>query len=159
MYAYTSCDVRLNGVAAYVNRRSLFSIGFTTINCLIAFGLAGICLSDWSQLLPNSVRSCDIFFKRRCVTRYATYRAWSAKFKPNPFHSASRQTSHPHGMHLHWLVVRFFSLSQSYLTHDYLVSSSGLGLCPYGAGTRFHEISIHLHVHKNQTSLIRKGAA
>ena len=87
--------------------------------------------------------------------------------KPNPFHSAGHQTSHLHGIHLHWLVVCFFfsrglipriTLSQSFLTHDYLVSSSGLALCPYGVGTRFHEISIHLHVRKNETSLIRKVA-
>jgi hypothetical protein len=46
--------------------------------------------------------------------------------KPNPFHSAGRQTSHLLGIHLPWLVVRFSShgliphitLSQSYLTHD-----------------------------------------
>src|SRR6266567_8804693 len=32
------------------------------------------------KLLPNNVRSRDVFFKRRCVTRYTTYCAWSAKF-------------------------------------------------------------------------------
>jgi hypothetical protein len=87
--------------------------------------------------------------------------------KPNPFHSRGRQTSRLLGIHLPWLVVRFSSRgliprttrSQSYLTHDYLVSSSGLALCPYGVGTRMHEISIHLHVRKNETSLLRKGTA
>lgn len=85
---------------------------------------------------------------------------------PNPFHSAGHQTSHLLGIHLLWLVVRFSSrnlipritLSQPFLTHDYLVSSSELALCPYGIGTRIHEISIHLHVSKNETSLIQKGA-
>jgi hypothetical protein len=56
------------------------------------------------------------------------------------------------------LYVSPLALSQSYLTHDYLVSSSGLALCPYGVGAHMHEISLHLHVRKNETSLIRIGA-
>lgn len=51
--------------------------------------------------------------------------------KPNPFRSAGRQTSHLLSVQLLGFVVRFSSrgltphitLSQSYLTHDYLISS------------------------------------
>jgi len=89
-----------------------------------------------------------------------TTRSPPSSTKPNPFHSASLQTADFLGIPLFWFVVRFSSrgsiprltLSQSYLTHDYLVSSSGPTLCPYRVGTRMPETYIPLHVRKNETS-------
>lgn len=154
----TSCGVRLYGLAVYMKPKIVIQHWFH-IHKLPRR------IWPWRYILARSVPSFCLTMFVRVMFSFSvdvlpdmqhTTDGPASSTKPNSFHSGGRQTSYLLGIHLPWLVVRCSSrgiipritLSQSYLTHDYLVLSSGLASCPYGVDTRMHEISIHLHVRK-----------